>query len=339
MNIAILSYGFGYLNDEAEEYYADYGNDLAAKSDEDNFYVDKEGEYVSGDSKVALGLCREFRRLGHDAVATHYENVAAASEEADLVLTVGPGAVAERYQQFGDADVLFWWWHCGGFGQEPDYRKYIETNVVGSPFDGVLTNGREVLPELREHRPCRHLHIGYDSERLWGAGEDAEYDAEVVYLGSGALNPPELQEFVLEPATEYDLKIYGMGWENTRFSEYHEGILPRGHVGRLYEGADVVLGLQGQYIKYGMVNDRVFQALGTDSVFVDRYHPAFEAEPVADYVNLVKSKSDCADLLADVFENPDGYREKAERGGEYVRENHTYADKCEAILDFYAESL
>jgi spore maturation protein CgeB len=339
MDISVLCFGFGFLNETDEHLYERCGSNVEERTGTGNFYVDAEGDHISGDSAIALGLCRTFRELGHDARATHYENVEATSSDADLVVSLGPGAVEESYQEFGGTDAVYWWWHCGGFGESPDANEYVRENLAGSAFDGVLTNGRATLTALKGVRPHRHLHIGYDNERIQRTEPHDEYDCDVVYVGSGDINPGSEQEIVLGPATEYDLQVYGTGWEDTRFEQYHRGILPRGELGAVYSSASVVLGLQGDYVELGMVNDRVFQALACDAVFVDRYHELYAAEPVSEYVTLTESPSETAEALDAVLSNPDEYRRRARRGGEFVRENHTFVHKAEAILDFYAEEL
>lgn len=335
MKIAILCFGFGHLEEWQSDLYRQFDFDPES-ADEDNFFVNWEG--VSGDSEEAFGLAREFDRLGHETYVTHYENVGEASEDADLILSLGAGGVLDRYQSFGNTDALYWWWACGGYQDKPGDMNFAENHLFDSEFDGIITNSRVKVEDLRERLPARHLHIGYDQTKIGPSPSVDKYECDVTYLGLANYKRESQYDMLLEPATEYRLKLYGDGWESTKYADFAEGILPRGDIADLYNSATVVLGLHHDYIKLGMVNGRVFRALATDSIFVDQYHEQLDEE-MGEYINLVSSKAEMSALLEDVFTNPKQYREQAKKGGEHVRSHHTYEQKAREILDFYTGSV
>lgn len=336
MKIGILTFGFGGLSNWQKQLYREYGFDPENPDQGNSRYADWNN--ISGDSEEAFSLAREFRSLGHEAFVSHYESVVEASSEADLILSLGIGGVIKEYQTFGDTDAIYWWWVLGGYQDQPGEFDFAKKHLYGSNFDGVLTNSREKVPELRNQLPAKHLHIGCDTEKISpGQGID-EYNCDITYLGLGNYKRQKQYDMLFEPATQYDFRIYGADWENTKYEEYHHGILPRGDISNLYNSATVVLGLHHDYVKLGMVNGRVFRALGTNSIYIDQYHEKLDSE-MGEYITLVESKTEMADILEDVFSNDEPYREKAAKGGKYVRENHSYEEKCKEILDFYTQEI
>lgn len=339
MNIAILSFGYGYLEESEERYYKSYGNDVRKQERSGEWDVAAEGNYISGDSRVALSLCREFRALGHEANATHYENVEEASEEADLVLSLGIFGVKDKYQQFGDTNSIYWWWGRHPGKRDRTIEEAVAEDIVDSNFDAVLTSGKPANEALEGVIPSARAQIGYDRGKVECDDPSNEHDPEITYVGTGAIKDDSLLDLVLEPATEYDLEIYGSLWENSPYEEYFQGRLPRGDMGDLYANSTVVLGLHGYYVDWGMINDRVFDALGADAIFVDRYHEHLADEPFSEYINMAESKAEMETLLEDILNNTEKYQERANRGGEFVRNNYTYEHTVEKILDFYTETF
>lgn len=339
MNIAILSFGYGFLKDSEERYYKSYGNDVRKQERDGEWDVAAEGNYISGDSRVALSLCHEFRSRGHEANATHYENVKEASDEADLVLSLGIFGVKDKYQQFGDANSIYWWWGRHPSKRDRGIEQTVEEDIVDSNFDAVLTPGRPAQEALDGVIPSARVQIGYNPQKVKCSTPSDEYDTQITYVGTGAIKDDSLLDIVLEPATEYDLEIYGSLWKNSAYEEYFKGRLPRDDMGNLYANSTVVLGLHGYYIEWGMINDRIFDALGADAIFVDRYHEYLVEEPFSEYINMAKSKTEMETLLEDIFSNTEKYQKQANRGGEFVRNNYTYAHTVEKLLDFYTETF
>ena len=336
MEIGILTFGFGDLSDWQEQLYRKYGFDPKNPDEGQTRYADWNN--ISGDSEEAFSLAREFRELGHEAFVAHYESVVQASLDADLIISLGIGGVIDEYQAFDDTDAIYWWWVLGGYQDNPGDLDFAETHLYGSNFDGIITNSRVKVPELREHLPARHIHIGCDTDKISPGPGKTDYECDITYLGLGNYKRQKQYDMLFEPATEYEFRIYGANWEDSKYASYHYGILPRGDISALYNSATVVLGLHHDYIELGMVNGRVFRVLGTNSIYVDQYHEHLDAE-VGKYVNLVESKSEMADLLTDIFENPTPYQQRAQTGGTHVRRNHSYEQKCKEILDFYTEEV
>lgn len=336
MEIGLLTFGFGELADWQEQLYRTYGFDPENPEQGNTHYADWNN--ISGDSEEAFSLAREFCNLDHEAFVAHYESVEEASAEADLIISLGIGGIIDEYQRFGGTDSIYWWWVLGGYQDEPGEFDFAEKYLYSSNFDGVVTNSREKVPELQDHLPAQHLHIGCDTEKISPDKSKDMYDCDITYLGLGNYKRQEQYDMLFQPATEYDFRIYGADWEESKYADYHYGILPRGDISALYNSAEVVLGLHHDYIELGMVNGRVFRALGTDSIYVDQYHEKLESE-MGEYINLVESREEMADLLEDIFSNPEVYQQKAASGGHHIRENHSYEQKCERILNFYAEEV
>ena len=84
---------------------------------------------------------------------------------------------------------------------------------------------------------------------------------------------------MLREAAPYGLVIYGFGWQDCdEFRHLYKGVLPLEDLMLVYRSSKVVIGTTDDIQRsLGMVNNRVFEVLSCDCLFVSDHYPALEA--------------------------------------------------------------
>ena len=149
---------------------------------------------------------------------------------------------------------------------------YPGLEVVKSfAVDGIITNSVSLVEYFAHDFMTEYMMLAADPvimkperniSREWGA----------VYVGAGGHMlqvKPELRELLLQ-ALPYRLRLHGSNWENVpEFKEVSLGTLPQMELASAYSSAHTVLAstIQSQSI-YGMVNNRIFEALSCGAVVI-----------------------------------------------------------------------
>jgi glycosyltransferase involved in cell wall biosynthesis len=155
----------------------------------------------------------------------------------------------------------------------PGLKSVTKLNV-----DGIATNSRLLKNYFQS--------LGILSEFIMLAADpdvmqpivnqsSSQRTCNVVYVGAGShmvKEKPELLDMLMD-AIPYNLRIYGAGWEYLpELSSSSRGLLPREDLAKAYSSAEIVL---ASTIKtqddFGMVNNRIFEAMACGSVVVTQY--------------------------------------------------------------------
>jgi len=318
MRIGILAFGFEQIDS------------IQQPQTDDNFFERFEG--ISGDALLALYLAKNFKQAGHDCQVAHYKQASEISQQVDLILTIGEGGTRQQYQNFGETPALYWWMSLGGYQDQHGDFNYYHDKLEKSAYDGIIAAGRQASHMVGNSKPSLYLPIGTDPELFTPTETREEYKHELVYLGFANYKHPKLVQELFSVAGNYDFAIYGHGWEDTPYQEFHQGQLPLKDIPELYSSSKIVLGLHQDMIKMGVVNTRVFEALATESVFVEKRYPALEEfEP---FVNLYEDKQSLNQLLESIFSDYDRYQNQAKAGRQYVKHNYDLRSRVKKIIQF-----
>ncbi len=287
---------------------------------------------IHGDAVVSWYLARAFERAGYEvwrASSTDAETDwrAVLGEPTDLVIAHGvpewqvPDDVwsASRY-------VVFWWL---------SRLFYDEDALAGSRFHAVATNATS-LSDVLERRGVvsRKIELASPAEFLAASPRD-EYRSGATYVGCYPHKIAAQLELLLGPASETGLAIWGYGWEHSPYSRWHRGVLPLEDIGAAYASADVVLGLtERRQAAIGMLNNRVFEALGAGAVVVADGFPALRQHEVGAYVQAVESPAEAREILGGRRDMA-VLREAAAAGREVVRKRHTYDHRVVEFSELY----
>jgi spore maturation protein CgeB len=165
--------------------------------------------------------------------------------------------------------------------------------------------------------------------------EKSKYEHDVVFVGS---HYPERESVLASLASEFDIGIWGPGWENSKLKEYvHGGLLYPQEWTKVYSCAKIVLN-----IPYGLKNFtntfvqptiRIFEALACGAFVLTDDNPdirtIFEiGKHLETYSNINELKNRLRIYLKDTEK-----REAIGRTGkEEVLAKHTYAQRLKEIF-------
>lgn len=201
--------------------------------------------------------------------------------------------------------------------------------------DGYLTNADPSM--LAPVAPTQKLLLGFDPAAM---RSNATRGERLVYVGSalGLATKRELLAMLLE-ARDFGLDLWGSGWGSVGPEElkpYWRGVLPHGDLALAYASAFAVLGstMDGQRGQ-GMINNRVFEALGSGAALIQDKFPELEAE-LGEAANLFfyERPGDVAAAVRRLSERTRGDWEEARVSTSRVLAAHTYDARAATLLDF-----
>jgi len=173
------------------------------------------------------------------------------------------------------------------------------------------------------------FHPYVNVSRRWGA----------VYVGAGGYmlsHKPELLQLLLD-AVPFGLRLHGTQWNTVPIlSNISKGPLPRYELAEAYSSAHVVLAstIQAQD-DYGMINNRIFEALSCGAIVITKYSQAL-ADLNCDAILFVNSSLSLAYHLEAVIRNENNYATNLRLlARNFILNKHTWSHRVIQIIDFY----
>jgi glycosyltransferase involved in cell wall biosynthesis len=218
---------------------------------------------------------------------------------------------------------------------DPSYPglDVVETFAV----DGIVTNSDVVKRRFSGAIQTDFMYLAADADTMrpynniirdWGA----------IYVGAGGhmlAVKPELQALLLD-ALPFGLRLHGSGWD-TVFELQHVGLgpLPEYELAPAYSSAEVVLAstIQSQRA-YGMVNNRIFEALACGAVVLTADAPELR-ELGCDAILFVNATHNVAHYMRLLRSDPALADKLRAAGRQFVLQRHTWEHRTVQLLDFY----
>jgi glycosyltransferase involved in cell wall biosynthesis len=215
--------------------------------------------------------------------------------------------------------------------------------------DGFFTNSMRAAEYLSRYRPTRYIPLAIEDD--YGRTEPLEkYEADVVFLGSGGMGNkrPETAEKYLRPATDFNFSIWGSHWDREYWERYYgkesslnnwhtywKGPLPLGDISRLYSSAKIVVGYhEDSQREWGMWNNRVFEALGCEALFICDDAMGLK-EYFGDAVVITEGGDETRALIRYFLSHPAERRRRGKLGREMVMRRFTYSRWAKDLYAFY----
>jgi hypothetical protein len=295
-------------------------------------YMGNDTTQIWGGGVISYYLQGAFQALGHEAwrfpagAASGWDEL--LSRTTDLVIAHGvpSGMIPARVWEKAGA-VVFWWL------SELFYRR---ENIVDSPFHGVATNSKRAARWLASRKPAKFIELAADVS-LAAAPRKSEYESFATYLGVYPHKSPEQMDLLFRPVAKAGLTLWGRGWESSPYREHARGTLPLQEIGSLYRSAQAVLALtEERQAKRGMLNNRIFEALAAGAVVVSDQFPSLRRHELGKFISFAETPAAARKLFAAIRDDP-RFRERALQGQQVVLQRHTYRQRAEEFLAFYAE--
>lgn len=264
--------------------------------------------YLAGRGDRMIG-----RQIGQ-AFARHLERRGDPDLGRIILSCGGYGSSSER----GDVN-LYWWWSFGPMDDEPDrwLDHYLDT--VDVPPDVILCPSERTLEAARA--------AGFEVVYLpLGAGPDFRplglERSGLGYAGTPWHKPDAERERILGP------------WLESGELDWVSDIETPAGLNLWYNTKLVTLGttLPGQRA-WGMVNNRVFEALASGTPLVCSRHDGLEETLGFEYPLQASSVEETRELVRRVRERPGATLERCREWSRRVREEHSYERRLSTLFE------
>lgn len=240
-------------------------------------------------------------------------------------------------------------------------KKILKAKIVvwhaDSPFS-VLTSSPNIIYSLPEYDVCFVFEPYYTPEMIRAGCKRAEYlpfacdpsvhkeveltEEEKVTYGSDICfigNYQGLQSKrtkILQSLSDFDLKIWGNGWENLRDPNLSKCIVGRPAYGeemvKIYNACKISINKNHEQSIMG-VNMRTFEAPACGCfLLTDELPELANFYKINEGIVCYKDISDLRKKVKYYLENPQRREEIAKKGQEKVRKNHTYIHRMEKLI-------
>jgi hypothetical protein len=290
---------------------------------------------VVGSEITCAGLRHAFESEGHDVQMFYpfeYTNLTRASW--DLVVIEGWFEMIHafiheiRRASGGRATVFF-------FCLDPDFpgMEYVRNLDV----DGFLTNSAKVVQVLGQVFPTELVQLAANTDVMRPGTRVEKYQHNVTFVGTaGGVHVKRNLAWMLREAAPFGLAIYGTAWDDyPEFAPYWRGVLPKDDIPALYTSAHTVLGTtMDAQLEYGMVNNRVFEALACEAVLISDFFPSLETQ-FGQHILYAKGAGDVTKHLESVLgRDRELMVSMGARGRSFVAEKHTWKQRAVQIQQF-----
>ena len=289
---------------------------------------------IAGSEITTTGLKKAFLKLTKiQDVQRYAPGKYKGLENAELDLVIIEGwhlSISDFIQRVRDANsktkILFWNLSFFGFNE-----------VVKLDVDGFLSNSKKVASLLGKIRPTEFVMLAADIDVFKPMQFVGQYQHDVTYLGMyHRSKSKEIVELILHEAAQFDLAIYGSGWdENHTFKPNWKGKLPASDIPALYSSAKVVLGTtEDRQRKAGMINNRVFEALACGASFISEHSPDLE-NVFGKTIYYAKGAGDTTSHIKQILADKSSVEQRKTEALKLIREKHTYDHRVSQILNFH----
>ncbi|HVN27518.1 MAG TPA: glycosyltransferase [Candidatus Binataceae bacterium] len=217
------------------------------------------------------------------------------------------------------------------------------------PVHGFMTNSAAAAEFFGKRRPAAYIPLAVDDDYGPVTPQD-RYRADVVFLGSGGRGnkrPATTQHF-LQAAKKFDFAIWGNYWDRDYWAReytanpdandwyrFWRGPLPLEDIAALYSSAKIVLNFhEDTQRRWGMWNNRVFEALGVGALMICD-EAAGLREEFGDAIVYTSGGEETARLIEYFLAHPEERRRIGERGRRIVKERYVYSRWAQSVHALY----
>lgn len=234
-------------------------------------------------------------------------------------VTIINGGYAPESELTESRTNVYWWYSFGPYDDDPSryHDEYLDPHV-DFDLDLILCGSRQIQEEAEQlgyetlYFPIGthgFRNLGLRREGFGYAGSKHHKDSSKVEQIMGEYVDREDFEWVDDLTDPRELNL----WYNRQF---------------------VTFGLtkEGQR-QWGVVNSRVFEALGSATPFIIRDHPTLEDTLGFEYPYQAESQADVREIVDRFVENRESVLEEFAEFSERIHRNHNYTVRLETLFD------
>lgn len=283
-------------------------------------------KYIGGNC-LRKSMCAALRHLGHNVVeVANYQHP--FKLDADIIIStdiyIDPaklsGSCVKIIWNIDDPecpvplkwDIIF----TNSYGMVPYYKSKFETNNVAwltFAFDDLL------------HKPVKQ--------------DNKEWDC--IYIGNGIES--KSYDIILEPATDYNLAIFGKEWDKTnniKYQQYLKGSANYTELPNYYSNSQIALNMhrstQQQHSGSYIMKD--FEILGCGAMCISDWFNGWERY-FTGYMITSRTALETKELIKYYSSHPEKCEEMGMRAQEYILQNHTYIHRAKELIKLVEEMI
>lgn len=205
-------------------------------------------------------------------------------------------------------------------------------------FDYVITNSKYTADKYDN---VHYFPSAVDIEKFSPGDLSRKYTSEVVFIGNTRMREPQQYKRYLFPASSFDLKIYGTGWDAELFNEYHpfyDGAISFDEMIDVYRSTKIALCIHNsRYIEpYGLITNRIFHTIAVGIVLISDKHPVMmDTFPEGAGVIYTDGYNHTKEIINELLNNPQRYNEIVNKGRQVLYENHTWSKRVEFLSSMF----
>ena len=194
-------------------------------------------------------------------------------------------------------------------------------------FDYVMTPALQVC---KDTPGIIYFPLAVDPDLYKPMTPSSKFACDVTFVGNRRMRDIDLYRKYISPAMEYNLAIYGNGWNHPDYKEftpYWKGILDYDDAPLLYSSAKVSLCVHSRMYteKFHLVTSRIFHALSCNQLIISDYMDEIKRMlPEGKGILFSDGDNHLAGLLKKYINSDEERNEIAQKGREFVLENHTW---------------
>lgn len=291
-------------------------------------------EGVWGDEVMAIGFLEAFYRLPF-IESVEILNPFTIHDNLDLIINFYPPPIT----RFINGPINLWWY------QAPFIEYNTESlKIYDGLYDGYMVASLHLMNLLQQEINPKYiilLPMSVDPEVYKPVEPVDKYKHDIVFCGNvTAGRTYELIEDYLIPLKDYDLKIYGSGWE--KFPELKEnwnGIIPPKDVPKLYSSSKIVISFHGDWHRKNDVpTSRLWEALSCEAFVISDNLPM--AVKLFGNNIIWTNGGNHIMKLVNYYLKHDGIRkELGKKGRELILKYHSFDHRVNEILDLYKQII
>jgi hypothetical protein len=151
---------------------------------------------------------------------------------------------------------------------------------------------------------------------------------------------PFLESMLLSCASPpFKLRLHGSHWDSSadeRIRTAWKGLLPKNEIASAYNSAEVVIASTIlDQAKFGMINNRIFEALACGSLVISDYFEALD-EMFGDLIFFAQNSDAFKSHLKNILSSETNFSHLRLRAREVIMSSHTWNHRIISLFDFYS---
>lgn len=215
----------------------------------------------------------------------------------------------------------------------------IDFNELISLYDYVITPAKAIADEYK----VLYFPLAVDTDIYQRVPLDPRFQCDISFVGNRRMRDKETYDRYLGPALKYACSIYGNGWDIEGYEDYRpywKGVLGYDEAPVLYSSSKMSMCIHSRMYtdRFHLVTTRGLHSLGCNCmVLSDKIDALREMLPEGTGIIYTDGNQESEHLLKKYLNDDDARLSIAEKGRNWVLNNHTWDIRIEQLMQMIKE--